>query len=227
MGSYYERSLFGSKLQQVYDLASPRIRQYLDTEVRYVIEQVQGASRALELGCGYGRVLKEVAPHVTRIAGNDISRASLELAVSYLQPFRNCELFRMDASRLAFRDGLFDVVFCIQNGISAFARDRQELVAEAVRVAKEGGVILFSSYSPRIWTDRLGWFRAQSDAGLLGELDESRSEEGTIVCKDGFRATTVDGAEFRALFAELGLGATIREVDGSSVFARAVKKARG
>jgi 2-polyprenyl-6-hydroxyphenyl methylase/3-demethylubiquinone-9 3-methyltransferase len=128
---------------------------------------------------------------------------------------------------LAFRDGLFDVVFCIQNGISAFARDRQELVAEAVRVAKEGGVILFSSYSPRIWTDRLGWFRAQSDAGLLGELDESRSEEGTIVCKDGFRATTVDGAEFRALFAELGLGATIREVDGSSVFARAVKKARG
>jgi len=224
MGSYYEDRLFGSKLQQVYDLASPRIRQYLDAEARYVIENVQGTSRVLELGCGYGRALKEVAPHVTRIVGNDISRGSLNLATSYLRRFRNCDLVRMDASRLAFRDEMFDAVFCIQNGISAFGRDRHELVAEAVRVAKEGGVVLFSSYSPRIWADRLDWFRAQSGAGLLGEIDESRTRDGTIACKDGFRAMTVSGDEFRALFAEVGLATTIREVDGSSIFARVVKK---
>ncbi|HEY1197695.1 MAG TPA: class I SAM-dependent methyltransferase [Thermoplasmata archaeon] len=227
MGSYYEDRLYGSKLKQVYDLASPRIRLYLDSEVRYVIEQVQGASRVLELGCGYGRVVKEIAPHVARMAGNDISRASLELAASYLRSSRNCDLFRMDASQLAFRDDTFDAVICIQNGISAFGRNRHELVAEAVRVAKRGGVILFSSYSPQIWADRLDWFRAQSGAGLLGEIDESRTMDGTIVCKDGFRATTVDGEEFRALFAEVGLSATVREVDGSSVFARAVKNGRG
>lgn len=227
MGGYYEDRLFGSRLRKVYDLAPPRIRQYLDAEVRYVIEHVQGTSRVLELGCGYGRVLKEVAPHVTRIAGNDISRASLELAASYLRPLRNCDLFRMDASQLAFRGGMFDAVVCIQNGISAFEVDRHGLVAEAIRVAKDGGAILFSSYSPRIWADRLDWFRAQSRAGLLGEIDESRSGDGTIVCKDGFRATTVGGDEFRMLFAELDLAATIREVDGSSVFAQAVKTARG
>jgi 2-polyprenyl-6-hydroxyphenyl methylase/3-demethylubiquinone-9 3-methyltransferase len=227
MGSYYEDRLYGSKLKQVYDLASPRICQYLDSEVCYVIEQVQGASRVLELGCGYGRVLKEVAPHVARMAGIDISRASLELATSYLRAVRNCDLVRMDASQLAFRDDTFDAVICIQNGISAFGRNRHELVAEAVRVAKEGGGILFSSYSPRIWTDRLDWFRAQSRAGLLGEIDESRTGAGTIVCKDGFQARTVGGDEFRALFAGLGLAATIREVDGSSVFARVVKKGRG
>jgi SAM-dependent methyltransferase len=226
MGSYYEERLFGSRLQRVYDLASPRIRQYLDAEVRYVIDQAQGASRVLELGCGYGRVLKEVAPHVARIAGNDISRASLELAASHLKAFRNCDLFRMDAIQLAFRDGIFDAVFCIQNGISAFGVDRHRLVAEAVRVAKDGGTILFSSYSPRIWADRLDWFRAQSRAGLVGEIDESRSVDGTIVCKDGFRSTTVGSDEFRALFAELDLAVTVREVDGSSVFARAVKGAR-
>lgn len=184
-------------------------------------------SRVLELGCGYGRAMREVAPHVTRIVGNDISRGSLELAASYLQYSRNCDLVRMDASRLAFRDGMFDTVFCIQNGISAFGRNRHELVAEAVRVAKEGGVVLFSSYSPRIWADRLDWFRVQSGAGLLGEIDESRTGDGTIVCKDGFQASTVGGDEFRALFAKLGLAATIREVDGSSVFARVVKKRRG
>lgn len=227
MRGYYEDRLFGSRLQQVYDLAPPRIRRYLDAEVHYVIEQAQGKSRALELGCGYGRVLKEIAPHVGRIAGIDISRGSLALAASFLRPLGNCDLFRMDASHLAFRGGRFDAVLCVQNGVSAFGVDRHRLVAEAVRVAKDGGVILFSSYSPRIWTDRLDWFRAQARAGLLGEVDESRSREGTIVCKDGFRATTVGGDEFRGLFAGLDLAATIREVDGSSVFARAVKGARG
>lgn len=88
-------------------------------------------------------------------------------------------------------------------------------------------MVLFSSYSPRIWADRLDWFRVQSGAGLLGEIDESRTGDGTIVCKDGFQASTVGGDEFRALFAKLGLAATIREVDGSSVFARVVKKRRG
>ena len=223
VSSYYADRLFGGKLQRVYDLASPRIRQYLDAETGLVIETVKGARRVLELGCGYGRAMKEVAPYVTRILGNDISRESLELAASHLRQFRNCDLVRMDASRLAFRDGTFDAVFCIQNGISAFGKDRHGLVAEAVRVAEDGGVILFSSYSPRIWADRLDWFRAQSRAGLIGEIDESQTKNGTIVCKDGFRASTVGEEEFRALFREVGLAASIHEIDRSAVFALAVK----
>jgi len=227
VNSYYADRLFGSRLERVYELASPRIRQYLDAEARFVIESVEGAKRVLELGCGYGRAMKEIAPHVTRIVGNDISRGSLDLAASHLRHLRNCDLVQMDASRLAFRDGAFDAVFCIQNGISAFGRDRHRIVAEAVRVAEEGGVILFSSYSPRIWADRLEWFRAQSREGLLGEIEESQTQNGTIVCKDGFRSSTVGEDEFRALFHETGLAASIHEIDGSSVFARAVKVGSG
>jgi len=226
VSSYYADRLFGEKLQRVYDLASPRIRQYLDAETRFVIQAVEGARSVLELGCGYGRAMREVAPHVTRIVGIDISRGSLELAASHLRSFRNCELVRMDASRLALRDGAFDAVFCIQNGISAFGTDRRRLVAEAVRVTKDGGVVLFSSYSPRIWPDRLEWFRAQSRAGLLGELEESQTRDGTIVCKDGFRASTVGEEEFRGLFRATGLAPSIHEVDGSSVFAKAEKSSR-
>jgi SAM-dependent methyltransferase len=227
VSSYYVDRLFGSKLERVYDLASARIRQYLDAEVRYVIDNVKGLRRVLELGCGYGRALKEIAPYVGRAVGNDLSRESLELAASRLRPLGNCDLVRMDASHLAFRDGTFDAVVCIQNGISAFGRDRHVLVAESARVVREGGVILFSSYSPRIWTDRLEWFRAQSAAGLVGELDESRTKNGTIACKDGFRASTVGEDEFRALFREAGLAASVREIDTSSVFARAVKTRNG
>jgi len=223
MGGYYERHLSGSRLEQVYALASPRIRQYLRAETDQVIQRIHGVTRVLELGCGYGRVLREIAPHVGRAIGNDTSRASLVLASSNLADLSNCDLVRMDAARLAFPEAVFDATICVQNGISAFGVDRQKLVAEAVRVTRNSGIVLFSTYSPRIWPDRLDWFRTQSRAGLLGELDETRSRDGTIACKDGFRSEAVSEAELRALFETLAQEVRVYEVDGSSMFAEAVR----
>jgi len=223
MGTYYRRHLLGSDLQRVYELASPRIRQYLQAEVLNVVDRVRGAARLLELGCGYGRVLGEVAPYVGRAVGIDIAPANLRAAASYLRARPNCDLLRMNAIQLAFTDGWFDAVLCVQNGISAFGVDRSKLVSEAVRVASEGGQILFSTYSPHIWADRLEWFRAQARAGLIGPLDEAQSREGTVVCQDGLRLTTATGDEFCDLFARAGQRARIREVDQSSVFAEVTK----
>lgn len=219
MKSYYEAKLSGHALRTCYEIAPPRIRRYLDAEVRFVAEHLRGSRSVLELGCGYGRVMKRVSRVVPWIVGCDTSRKSLELAKSYLEPRRNFSLIRTDACRIAFRAGAFDTVFCIQNGISAFGVDPGQLVGEAVRVTRQGGSIVFSSYSPRIWPERLDWFRKQARAGLIGNIDEARTGNGTIVCKDGFRATTVGNEEFRRLFAQFGLRPTIREVDGSSVFA--------
>jgi SAM-dependent methyltransferase len=223
-GGYYRERLSGVRLFRCYEVASERIRRYLDAEVEFVVSNVGGAGLVLELGCGYGRVMKAVSRFVSRVVGNDVSRESLEFASSYMESCRNYDVFLMDASRMGFSSGVFDCVFCVQNGISAFGVDRKRLVAEAVRVTKDRGVILFSSYSPKIWEARLEWFRKQSLFGLVGEIDEERTCDGTIVCKDGFRATTVSGDEFVELFGELGLDASIIEVDKSSVFCRVVKK---
>jgi len=226
-GTYYEDKLSADRLLKCYEIAPPRIRQYLDAEIQFVISNIQNADLVLELGCGYGRVMKAVCPFASTIVGNDISRASLELAKSRLKPYRNCRMVQMDASCMAFRSGVFAAVFCIQNGISAFGVDKKRLVAEAVRVTKNGGTILFSSYSPKIWKERLDWFRMQSQNGLLGEIDEKKTYSGTIVCKDGFRATTVSDKQFTMLFKQLELEASIIEVDGSSIFCKVVKKNEG
>jgi 2-polyprenyl-6-hydroxyphenyl methylase/3-demethylubiquinone-9 3-methyltransferase len=126
---------------------------------------------------------------------------------------------------LTFQQGVFDAVFCIQNGISAFGVDRRKLIAEALRVAKDDGLVFFSSYSPKIWKHRLAWFREQSRAGLIGEIDEFRTGRGTIICKDGFRATSVSRAEFRQLFLRTETRPRIREIDESSIFCVARKLA--
>lgn len=223
-GTYYEDKLSAEKLLKCYEIASPRMKQYLDAEIQFVISNIHGAGLALELGCGYGRVLKAVSPFISTIVGNDVSRASLELAKSYMKPCSNHRIVRMDASKMAFSSSVFDAVFCIQNGISAFGVDKRRLIAESIRVAKQEGLILFSSYSPKIWHERLDWFRNQSQIGLLGEIDEEKTRDGIIVCKDGFRATTVSGSQFIELFDEFGLNASIIEVDNSSIFCKAVKK---
>ena len=167
--------------------------------------------------------MKNVAPFVSMIVGNDISSASLELARSYMKTCENYRVIQMDASNMAFPSFIFDAVFCVQNGISAFGVDEKRLVAEAIRVTKNNGIILFSTYSPKIWKDRLDWFRKQSQAGLLGEIDEEKTHNGTIVCKDGFRATTASDSLFAELFGEFGLDISFHEVDESSIFCKAVK----
>ena len=223
-GTYYKEKLSANKLHRCYEIAPPRIKQYLDAEIRFVISNFHGTDLVLELGCGYGRVMKAVSQFVSRIIGNDISKGSLELARSYIESCQNCAVSLMDASQLSFHSCIFDAVFCIQNGISAFGVNKKRLIAESIRVTKDNGIVLFSSYSPKIWKDRLEWFRKQSQFGLIGEIDEEKTRDGTIVCKDGFRATTVSSDQFVELFDEFRLTASIIEVDESSIFCKVIKE---
>jgi len=113
---------------------------------------------------------------------------------------------------------MFDIVVCIQNGISAFHADQKTIFMEALRVCRPGGTVLFSTYAEKFWPHRLEWFRLQAEAGLLGEIDEENTAAGIIVCKDGFTAGTVGPEEFRRLAAGLPATVTLTEVDGSSLF---------
>ena len=223
-GTYYKEKLSANKLLRCYEIAPPRIKQYLNAEIRFVISNLRRKGLTLELGCGYGRVMKEVSQFVSLIVGNDISMESLELARSYMEVCQNYAVFLMDASQMTFRSCTFDAVFCIQNGISAFGVNKKHLIAESIRVTKDNGLILFSSYSPKIWQARLEWFRKQSQLGLIGEIDEEKTCDGTIVCKDGFRATTVSTDQFVELSDEFGLNASIMEVDESSIFCKIIKE---
>jgi 2-polyprenyl-6-hydroxyphenyl methylase/3-demethylubiquinone-9 3-methyltransferase len=217
-GEYYADSLSAGRLKRVYDLATPRVLQYLKAEIDHVLEHLKSDDTVLELGCGYGRVLPELAETARFVVGIDLAVDSLRFGPKLLRDVPNVCLAAMDAVRLGFEDETFDVVACIQNGISAFHVDQRELIEEALRVTRPGGIALFSSYSEKFWEPRLEWFRLQAKEGLLGELDEEKTGNGCIVCKDGFTATTVSPDEFLELSANLDAYVNIVEVDGSSVF---------
>lgn len=220
---YYDAKLAGERLQRVYDIASPRIGQYLEAEINHILKRIRPHDAVLELGCGYGRVTLRLAPAAGRTVGIDAAPENIAYART-LDSAAECEFSVMDALDLTFPDESFDVVVCIQNGICAFNVDQKALVKEALRVTRKGGVVLFSSYSDRFWPDRLAWFEAQSSEGLVGPIDYEACKDGFIVCTDGFRSGRMTPEDFSSLCSGLGVPCSIAEIDESAVFCEIVKQ---
>lgn len=226
MTDYYAEKLSAERLKRVYEIAPPRVQKYFEAEVNHVLQTIRKDDLVLDLGCGYGRIFPKLAEQAKTIIGIDTSLSSLLMGKETFSTFSNCNFLQMNALHLAFCDNIFDVVICIQNGISAFHVDSKELIKESIRVTKLGGTILFSSYSKKFWNHRLEWFRLQSEAGLLGAIDYEKTQDGVIVCKDGFTATTVGSNQFLSLMSGFNVEAKIVEVDESSLFCEMKKKKR-
>lgn len=218
MHCYYSHKLAGERLKLCYETAPPRIKRYFEAEIEFILDRIRSSDLVLELGCGYGRVLKKILEKTKTVVGIDTSHDSLLLLRDSIIKKDSCNIFEMDAVQLGFRNRQFDVVACIQNGISAFKVNQRKLIEEAVRVTRFGGTVLFSSYSESFWEERLKWFRLQSKLKLIGEIDEEATGDGVIVCKDGFKATTMNPENFVSLMSNFDVDPIITEVDESSVF---------
>jgi len=93
--------------------------------------------RCLDVGCGHGGFSEHWAKQ-TEVIGLDFSIAMLRTAQKF-----GLKVYHGDATRLPFRDGVFDVVICA--GVLQVVSERARLVRELVRVAKPGGIILIST----------------------------------------------------------------------------------
>lgn len=215
--NYYAANLNSQKLFQVYETAIPRVKQYLDEEINFIKKQLTGKESVLEIACGYGRILKELSSFAANLTGIDISEDSIKFAKEFLKNSSNIYLETMDAYKMDFKEA-FDMVLCLQNGLSAVKGNPETLITKAIQALRKNGKAFFSTYSPQFWEHRLQWFREQADKKLLGEIDEEKTKDGIIICKDGFKARTFTEKDFDDLGKKSGLEYEIKEVDESSLF---------
>jgi 2-polyprenyl-6-hydroxyphenyl methylase/3-demethylubiquinone-9 3-methyltransferase len=215
--NYYAQKLNSQKLFKVYETKIPRVKQYLDAEISFVRDNLTGSERILELGAGYGRIVKELAGNCKSIVGIDISDESVLLGKEYLKDSPNAEIITMDVNNLAFEEK-FNVVLCLQNGLSAMKITSLDLIEKIFGMVVSGGKIYFSTYSEKFWEYRLMWFKEQAEKGLLGELDLDKTKDGVIICKDGFKAITHTLKDLETIGNLSGYEYEIQEVDESSVF---------
>lgn len=96
----------------------------------------------LELGCGTGLILKEIAPIARRAVGIDISPGMLEKARG-----RGLEVVEGSATDLPFEDGSFDTVYSFK--VLAHVEDIQKAMREVARVLRPGGRAALEFYNTR------------------------------------------------------------------------------
>lgn len=216
MSNYYADKLNSQSLFQVYETAIPRVQQYLDSEIDFVRHKLKKSDRVLEVGAGYGRIMKHLASYCETIAGIDISADNVESGKEYLKDCPNASMMEMDVHQISFNQD-FDVVLCLQNGLSAIGATA-EVIEKILNIAAPGGTIYFSTYSEKFWKWRIQWFEEQAKKDLLGEIDYSRTKDGVIACKDGFRASTQTREEYIKLGKNVPYSFEIQEVDDSSLF---------
>jgi SAM-dependent methyltransferase len=94
--------------------------------------------RALELGCGEGRVAR-AHERGYRVVGVDTSKGAIAAA-------EGVEALVADAADLPFEDGAFDLVYAFMSLLNVDELDRA--VAEAARVLEPGGAFCFLTSHP-------------------------------------------------------------------------------
>ncbi len=96
----------------------------------------------LEIGCGTGMILKEIAPLARRAVGIDISPGMLEKAKE-----RGLTVQEASATALPFPDASFDVAYSFK--VLAHVEDIRTALAEVDRVLRPGGVAALEFYNKR------------------------------------------------------------------------------
>jgi ubiquinone/menaquinone biosynthesis C-methylase UbiE len=111
--------------------------------LRAFVRSLGHAERALDLGCGDGRLTAEL--DAGELSAADVSRVALERARRRLPDARLAEL-DPDAL-LPFDDGAFDLVLCAET--IEHVRDVQLLLSESRRVLRPGGTLALTTPASR------------------------------------------------------------------------------
>lgn len=116
-------------------------------EIEQAMERLTGAvpecrmGRALDFGCGIGRVTQALAGWFRRVDGVDVSSVMVELARAHNDHVGRVE-YHVNDSRLPFRAGTFDFVYSMVVFQHMPVELQESYVRECFRVLKRGGVAM-------------------------------------------------------------------------------------
>ena len=139
--------------------------------LRRFVRSLGRVERALDLGCGDGRLSTEL--DAAELTAADVSPVALERARARLPGARIVEL--APDAQLPFDDGAFDLVLCAET--IEHVRDVQLLLSEIRRVLRPGGTLALTTPAhlplgrrPDPLSPHLRFFTRRSLRELLDEL---------------------------------------------------------
>ncbi|MEK7171195.1 MAG: class I SAM-dependent methyltransferase [Patescibacteria group bacterium] len=124
--------------------------EYFEAENRYLACIAGSNKRALDVGCGPGRVMEFIAPLVQEVVGIDYNSRMVALAAERLKDVPNVQLVEEDIFNFQ-PPRLFDLVFASYNlpGSCDIAPSRrQKLLIKLLSLARSGGDCVVSFWKP-------------------------------------------------------------------------------
>ncbi len=108
----------------------------------------------LDVGCGVGAATHMIADSCNlEVTGIDIDPKQIEAAQTRAA-HPNLHFKVMDATRLDFRDGEFDIVAASM--VTHHIPDWERVLSEMVRVLRAGGYLIYSDFLFRPWLAKIG-----------------------------------------------------------------------
>ena len=152
MSEEWWRTLFGEDYAEIFDLAEGETVEQVDFVLSHL--RIEPRHVVLDLCCGHGRHVRELARRGYRVVGLDMSPEQLRRAGR--QPGDEegqFDLIRGDARSLPLRAGSCDAVICMFTSFGYFSdRQNERVIGEIGRVLREGGQFLLDVPNPSaVW----------------------------------------------------------------------------
>ena len=176
---------------------------------------LQPGDRVLELGCGVGRIGREIAPRVAHWEGTDISSNMIAVARERLQEHANIGFTELSRSNLQpLADASFDKAYCVAVFIHMDKEDFYLYLEDLARVLKPGGLLYFDVWN---MSSTVGWRR------YAFEIEQHRAADHALR-KDVARNQFSCPEEVRIFLDRAGYDLTLLLADSPWVQAIAVRR---
>ncbi len=154
---------------------------WFEEERRFLRENVRKGSSLLDVACGDGRTLLDLASLTDNLTGIDYNENAINHAKLNLKRFPKVKLLVADAKNLPFEEQSFDYVTCLAT-LGNFEADKLHILKEMKRVLKKDGTVLIGVYSEDALEERLS---AYKNIGLgIKEI----TPEGTVIFEKSTQA---------------------------------------
>lgn len=194
--NYFDRLLKEGSLE---------IKEYFQKEINYLKANIKPHSRILDVGCGFGRHMKLLAPSAKEVIGIDNNEDMIKRAEQYLAGVNNTRLFVQDAEKLEFADGSFDYVICMSNTFGNFCGGKLSALGEMKRVCKKEGKVVVSVYSEDAFEFR------KRDYVRIG-MPITKAIDGRFYVKEKLISEQFTKLQLERLFSSAGLKSRITKL---------------
>ena len=185
--------------------SSKLIQEFLDGEIEFITRYIRQNVSILEIGCGYGRLLKILADKSELLVGIDFSTRMVALSKQNLKEKKNVKIQLMEADYLKFKNSSFDYVVCLDNSFGNMPKIELDVLKEMKRVCKNRGGIIISVFSENAREVQMENYKR---VGLKGVQDDGIA----IHTEEGFYSRRFTKQALRSLFEEAGLSCEIIKI---------------